>query len=308
MRALFGIGSKKKSDRKSKDSNRSDEAKESVQEKLAAENPTSQAGTTFKANASLVEKKLSTSPVTKGQRNAGSSDKLPTYPIEKQDESLTSILRKLGQNLSSTEVDSRLGPIFLDAIDYLANEGLSAPNLFRYYDPQPEICELLIQVIKNSGQLDFVKLNSVSLTTSIFMQCLMWFNLPVLPVALLDSLFEALRKTQRLGSEKQAAALRSVITRSDAPTETSPHLQNVLALFNLVLLYSDSNNASLDMIAQTFAPFLLERGGHEAQRRAAVPNAESVLKALIANVYQIFPAASDVSQVLSVLPAHHDRR
>ena len=156
---------------------------------------------------------------------------------------------------------------------------------------------MLQKVVMNSGQLDFVKINSISLTTSVFMQCLLWFNTPVFPVDLLDQLSKIQIRTQKQSLEKQAEAFRLALDGK----AVSPHLLSLLGLFNLILLYSDSNKVTLGLLSEMFAPLFVDSKGSRTDWRADIPKAQSVLRALIVNVYQIFPSSPEflVRQICS---------
>jgi hypothetical protein len=283
MKSLFGQRSKKIGKKTGESEDAIDGNKTTV--KMAYNLSSS---TAFKANA-LVERKVHSTLGAGSEKNSVRQNHiLDSYPIDGDVTPLATVVSSYGCQLSPSEVDHRLSPVFQDALDFLANEGLNNPELFRNFDPQQKVCDLLRKMAMKNSQIDFIKTNSISLAASVFMQCLLWFNIPIFPVKLLDLLAEIQLKTGD-NADKMAAEFKNALKSSGSESGLSPHLVNVLGLFNLILLYYDSNKVSLTILTQMFAPFLIEGRASASNWRERIPKAESVLQALIANINQIFP-------------------
>jgi hypothetical protein len=200
------------------------------------------------------------------------------------------VFKASGGRMSLEEVDSRLDTILVDAIDFLVNEGLDNPELFRTFDPQSKTCEIIKLTVIEDSRIDFVKSDSVSLATSVFMQCMLWLSKPVFPVNLLDDFTRALVNSENIHEGNQFTDIQIVIERSKEQISTK--FLSILCLFNLIVLHSSTNRVTVEMLAKLFAPFFvksrIEKNVADSELHSVLTNAEFVLRVMIIDVYKIF--------------------
>jgi hypothetical protein len=99
-------------------------------------------------------------------------------------------------DISPEEMDQRLEACINAAMDFLANEGLETPNLFRSVPVQRTVDQTMYRV-RSGDQIDFITLNDAPLTIAVLLECIKGMSLPVFPTHLLESLSEAQRLSRQ---------------------------------------------------------------------------------------------------------------
>jgi hypothetical protein len=112
--------------------------------------------------------------------------------------------------ISVEDMDNRLETAINLAMDFLANEGLETPNLFRSVPVQRNV-EEAISVIRKGGQVDFISRNDAPLTIAVLLECMKGISRPVFPTHLLESLSEAQRVSRQDPIDKRLQRLLPII-------------------------------------------------------------------------------------------------
>jgi hypothetical protein len=111
-------------------------------------------------------------------------------------------------SVSVEVMDNHLEAAINLAMDFLANEGLETPNLFRSVPVQRTVEECL-SLIRKGEQVDFIARNDAPLTIAVLLECMKGISRPVFPTHLLESLSEAQRISRQDPIEKRLQRLHS---------------------------------------------------------------------------------------------------
>eukprot|EP00284_Hemiselmis_tepida_P016465 CAMPEP_0174917396 /NCGR_PEP_ID=MMETSP1355-20121228/2420_1 /TAXON_ID=464990 /ORGANISM="Hemiselmis tepida, Strain CCMP443" /LENGTH=222 /DNA_ID=CAMNT_0016162477 /DNA_START=158 /DNA_END=822 /DNA_ORIENTATION=+ len=195
------------------------------------------------------------------------------------------------------EEDARLEGAVNQCMDYLANEGLLAPNLFRTVPPKA-IVEAAIEDVLAGETINFVAVNDPALCTAVLMAGIRRMNKPLFPVHLLDALAEAQQLSVHDPPETKHLRAKQILTSAAMQGTVSSTFLNLVGLLNLLGQNTASNGTSYAQLASTFAPDWLPdhgRGQSTAtpEGRAAMQLCTRVMTELIIGIYFMFPANED---------------
>ena len=247
---------------------------------------------------SQVSKTGQKNPIVK-EWNLSSSTSSERQSVSSNDEPVeTSTAKEIREAclpaLDPFDLDVKLESIVTDAMDYLANEGLAYPRLFREIAPRSESVILIHKAITNDeGKIDFIELNDARLAAGVLLACIPLFQTPIFPVSLFDLLVATMESARAVPIDERYQIWKNLITDSMALGRISPIFLNLLGLFHLVLEHTYENNVSSDLLELHFSPFF--RPSQDSRIESSLDsekyliNAALVLRELVSHIYQIFP-------------------
>ncbi len=194
--------------------------------------------------------------------------------------------------LNPTETNAKLEVIITDAMDYLANEGLTFPRLFSDIAPVSEMDVLINTALTTGGgKIDFIQRDDARITAGVLIACLHRFSYPIFPVSLFDAFVVGIASVQKANADVQYLTWKNIITEAMQSSGVSPIFLNLLGLFHLVLEHSSENNVSPELLEHCFAAFFLTQ--HENNTASGkdqrIRNAAFILRELTRHIYKIFP-------------------
>ena len=194
-------------------------------------------------------------------------------------------------SLNPAETNAKLEVIITDAMDYLANEGLSFPRLFSDIAPVSEIYVLINTALTTGGKIDFIQRDDARITAGVLIACLHRFSHPIFPVSLFDALVLGITSVQKAHPDLQYLTWKNIITEAMQSSGVSPIFLNLLGLFHLILEHSSENNVSSELLEHCFAPFFLPQQDKNAipGKDQRIRNAAFILRELTRHIYKIFP-------------------
>ncbi|EKX51040.1 hypothetical protein GUITHDRAFT_102963 [Guillardia theta CCMP2712] len=190
---------------------------------------------------------------------------------------------------ANNQRDENLERAINDSMDFLANEGLNSPGLFKEKCSE-QLKVSVMQAILAGKQVDFISMNNAALATTILEECFMHSSSPIFPVKLLDPLYEAMCIQ---GVKKSHARVQSILLEAIQTNTLSPVFLNLLGLLNLVVQHSDHNHFTLHDASEHFARFMAQDKQQvlsNGDRNERATQAAVVLKELIEHVYTMFPS------------------
>ena len=194
--------------------------------------------------------------------------------------------------LNPTETNAKLEVIITDAMDYLANEGLSFPRLFSDIAPVSEMDVLINTALTtNGGKIDFIQRDDARITAGVLIACLHRFSYPIFPVSLFDAFVLGITSAQQAHPDVQYLTWKNIITEAMHSNGVSPIFLNLLGLFHLILEHSTENNVSPELLEQRFASFFLAHHDKNVVpgKDQRIRNAAYILRQLTRHIYKIFP-------------------
>jgi hypothetical protein len=238
----------------------------------------------------------STNASTKSDWNFSSSSGSDRQPISSDDEDPFSTKPVPFESLPTSNLSAqieRLESIVTDAMDYLANEGLVYPRLFRNITARPQSDALIdASIVENGEKIDFIERNDASLAAGVLIASLSRFHQPIFPTSLFDLLISTLESSQNVHQDQKHMIWKEIITDAMTSNRISPIFLNLLGLFNLILDHKAENNVSSELLELHFSPFFLpstEVAKSRPEMQARLVKAGKVLTELTMHIYKIFP-------------------
>lgn len=321
MKKWFGIGSKKR-----KESSTSDTARTAADQHIPTTNsnrPSGNSATVLQSSkakdgSSRENKACTSSTATSAEKSASNQGdgqhirKSVKSDSKSKDWNLSSSSGSDRQSISSAEGDlfatklsrfeslptanfsdqsEKLESLITDAMDYLANEGLVYPRLFRDTLSRSQSDALIDATLKNGNSIDFIACNDASLAAGVLLAAISRFRTPIFPTSMFDLLVSTWESSQRVDPDKKYLVWKNIITDAMTQHSMSPIFLNLLGLFHLILEHTLENNVSAELMELHFAPFFLSSKSHlsTTEMQTHLLTAGKILGELTSHIYKIFP-------------------
>ena len=149
------------------------------------------------------------------------------------------------QQVSAEVMDARLEVAINSTMDFLANEGLEVPNLFRAV-AQPREVENVMKIVRAGREYDFITANDAATTVGVLKLSIAEKSKAVFPTSLLEPLAEII-KEHRHSPKERISKLQKLLQGSVTKGVVSSLFLNLLGLLNLVNEHSASNGTQVCM-------------------------------------------------------------
>lgn len=156
------------------------------------------------------------------------------------------------QAVSAEVMDERLEVAINSTMDFLANEGLEVPNLFRAVAPSREV-ESVMGIVRAGKEYDFIAANDAPITVGVLKMCIAEKSTAVFPTSLLESL-AAIIKEHRHSPQDRISRLQKLLQGSVATGVVSALFLNLLGLLNLVNQHSALNGTQVQPLNHPKSP------------------------------------------------------
>jgi hypothetical protein len=153
------------------------------------------------------------------------------------------------QQVSAEVMDARLEVAINSTMDFLANEGLEVPNLFRAV-AQPREVENVMKIVRAGREYDFITANDAATTVGVLKLSIAEKSQAVFPTSLLEPLAEII-KEYRHSPKERISKLQKLLQGSVTKGVVSALFLNLLGLLNLVNEHSASNGTQVCMTTTT---------------------------------------------------------
>ena len=153
------------------------------------------------------------------------------------------------QQVSAEVMDARLEVAINSTMDFLANEGLEVPNLFRAV-AQPREVENVMKIVRAGREYDFITANDAATTVGVLKLSIAEKSKAVFPTSLLEPLAEII-KEHRHSPKERISKLQKLLQGSVTKGVVSSLFLNLLGLLNLVNEHSASNGTQVCMSTTT---------------------------------------------------------